>query len=156
MLDSLTDLVAYNAWANDRLRRTLEAALTLDIEKRRVFQHLLRVEPAWLARLQGEPDPAGAGETWDEPDAAGWAALVEGNRASYAAFLAGLEEAELQRPIRYRLPNGQLGGSPVGETLLHVLLHSMHHRGDVQAALGEAGADPPDTGYMAYLREKSG
>ena len=156
MIDALSDLVAYNAWANDRLRRTLEAAPTLDPEKRRVFQHLLRVEPAWLARLQGEPDPAGAGETWDEPDAADWAALVEGSRASYAAFLEGLEEAGLERPIDYRLANGQAGESRVGETLLHVLLHSMHHRGDVQAALGEAGAEPPDTGYMAYLREKSG
>jgi uncharacterized damage-inducible protein DinB len=49
----------------------------------------------------------------------------------------------------------RIGQSPevttIGETMLQVALHSTYHRGQVNARLREAGGEPPQVDYIAWL-----
>ena len=48
-----------------------------------------------------------------------------------------------------------LGRAPdvtsVGDTVLQVALHSMYHRGQINARLREAGGEPPLVDYIAWV-----
>jgi uncharacterized damage-inducible protein DinB len=74
------------------------------------------------------------------------------------AFLSTQDQASLEAPLILPwadLVEQKLGTRPgptnVKETALQVLLHTAHHRGQVNARLRELGAEPPMVDYIAWL-----
>ena len=74
------------------------------------------------------------------------------------AFLDGVGDAELARTMEFPLAPSvveQLGGSPtfptMGEMLLHIACHSVHHRAQVNTRLRDLGGEPPWIDLIAWL-----
>ena len=148
-LRELHRLIDYLEWANGKV---LDAARsTGDEEIRRLFDHLVAADHVWLARLEGE-EAAGI-EIWPDRSLDEAAERFAANLAGYRHFLAGLDEADLDRPIRYRNSRGDAFRTPIVEILQHVALHGAHHRGQVVTRLRALDRDPVDTLFITFVRE---
>ena len=59
----------------------------------------------------------------------------------------------LAERLTYRNLAGHTFQDPLGEILLHVLMHGHYHRGKANAALREAGLTPAGLDYITWHRE---
>ena len=147
---------AYNRWANERL---LEAAgelseeeLTRDLNGsfssiKGTLRHLLWGELGWLHYWQERefPDQLSPSDFADLTSiVAGWKSLEE----EKDSFLSELTEEKL-------LDSCPVDDDPyvLTELIQNILVHSIHHRGQVVHMLRELGRTPPNTGFRHFLTE---
>lgn len=162
-IEDLTELYAYNGWANARVRNSIED-LDPEVFKRdlgasfgslqRTVGHLVSAQWNWLRRWKGQSasrplpseafaSPEEANRRWEEVDGA------------LAGFVHGLDAAGLQLSIALTTPQGSPYSSPLWRAMLHVVNHSSYHRGQIAAMLRQVGAVPQGTDLMLYYREQS-
>jgi uncharacterized damage-inducible protein DinB len=161
-MDELRRLFDYNRWANVRL---LDVAAALSAEELgrdlessfpsvlATLVHGLGAEWIWLERWKGTsptafPDPADLASV--AAVRARWNEVWEDQRA----FVAGLDDGDVARPVTYRLFSGAVDTRPLGELLRHVVNHATYHRGQVVTMLRQLGKTPPPTDYIRWLREQ--
>jgi uncharacterized damage-inducible protein DinB len=159
-LDDLHSLYAYNQWANARFFEAIEG---LDETRRTAplessfpsviatLGHIVGAEWIWLSRWQGT-SPAGFPEWLQNPTLEDLRSRLTQVESDRTAFLAGLTEDDLQRPLAYKLLNGTASSTRLLDLLLHVVNHSTYHRGQVTTLLRQVGATPPATDYVVYTR----
>lgn len=155
-------LFAYNRWAQEKVlaacRGLSEAELRQPVQASfgslmGTLAHILGAEEVWRRRLQEGVSP----ERMVSPDDfAGLAALeaywqTEATRLD--GFVAGLDEAGLQRKARFRRISGDFEETTVWKALVHVVLHGMQFRAEAGAVLAGFGRSPGDIDLIYYLRE---
>ena len=143
----LARLFQYNAWANARLVERLGD----HPEPLRIAAHSLTAERIWLMRLHNER--VNGPPIWPTLSSEACARLADANASTYRAYLDALTEPDMSRKIRYRNSKGTEYRTSVADVLTHVLLHSAYHRGQAATALRAAGAEPPVTDFIAFVRE---
>lgn len=139
-------------WANERILRALANGGDTDERAVRLFSHILFAERIWVARLQGKD--SSALPIWPGDETVDCEALVRSNREAYAAYLAALTEAELERTVSYRNSKGASFATSVRDILTHVALHGQYHRGQVNLLLRAGGLEPAPVDYILYVREQ--
>lgn len=162
MLAALSQLAAYNRWANARL---FAAALAMPDEDYRrptgvffgslhgTLNHLLVADRIWLKRITGIGEaPARLDAVLFEDRAAlTRARLAEDRRI--LAVVAGLDEAALTRSLAYVTTSGTPQTSALGDILLHLFNHQTHHRGHAHACCSIlGGTEPPSLDLAAFQR----
>ena len=161
-LDLIRGLYDYHRWANRRLfdvAAALEPAiLTRDLGAHwsvatltGMFAHLCGADALWLARWRGT-SPARA----EMPDLAAVRRVWDGVEADQRAFLDGLAEADLARPVTYRNAEGASLSLALGPSLQHVANHATHHRSEIATMLTLTSGSPPDTGIATYQTAVAG
>ena len=161
MVEEITELFAYNRWAN---RRTLEAAAQLSVtdlnrDLKSSFPsvlatliHMLSVEWVWLQRWHGR-SPGARPTEWDLTtlDALGehWAQVER----EQGEFLRGLQPEALAVEFHYRNVAGKDFAEPLGLLLRHVVNHSTYHRGQVTTMLRQMEAKTVGTDLVLFYRE---
>ncbi len=160
MIDEIRELFEYTSWADGRV---LDAVAKLDaaaFEKelgssfpsiRATLVHVLSADWVWLARWQGH-SPAGIPGDWDLSSFAAIRSRWEEIRRERAAFVAGLSDADLARPLAYRNIRGESFVNTFAEMLRHVVNHSTYHRGQVITMLRQLGAEGVSTDLIAFYR----
>lgn len=113
-----------------------------------VAAHLLAAQRVWLERLTGDSPqtPVWPDLTADQRD--DW--LAE-NARRIGGYLAA--SPDLDAPLRYHSTSGIGYESTPREILMHLLLHGSYHRGQLAAAIREAGGVPPKTDLIVHLRQ---
>ena len=108
------------------------------------LNHILAVDEYYVGTLEGRPGMA-----------AGWAAFVDADdvvalRPRQAAVderliavCDGLDAAGCAAPLVLDRGSGKLQHDVVAPTLLHLLMHQTHHRGQVHAMLAGTAVKPP-------------
>jgi uncharacterized damage-inducible protein DinB len=159
-LPEISDLYAYNRWAN---ARTLEAASALSSEElsRSVggsfstalgtLAHLVGAEWVWLERWRGGSPralPVGFASVEDLRRRLG--EIETGQKA----LLADLTPARLETKITYVNFAGETWTYALGDMLVHVVNHASYHRGQVATLLRQLGQKPLSTDYLLYLDGK--
>lgn len=155
-------LYAYNEWANARI---FSAAAELDPELftaprgssfssiRDTIAHIAASEWVWLRRWRGV-SPSAQPEWSSLQDAAALAERLREVEAERAAFLRGLTDEELGRPLPYRNLKGDAFSEPLVDQLQHVVNHSSYHRGQVATLSRLAGSAAPATDLIVFKREQ--
>jgi uncharacterized damage-inducible protein DinB len=156
-LVELRELYRHMEWADASVWRAVfesESALA-DQKLRNYFYHLHLVQRAWLRAWRNEP----AAATFPTFDDAG--AVREWGRSYYEeifGYLDGLSDEEISRPMQLpwaELVEKQLGRAPasitIAETMLQIPLHSLYHRGQINARLREVGGEPPTVDYIVWM-----
>ena len=155
-------LYAYNEWANDRI---FAAAAQLDPEVfttprgssfssiRDTVAHIATSEWVWLRRWRGE-SPSAPPEWGSLQEAAALTEKLREVEADRAAFLRGLADADLGKPLAYRNLKGDAFSEPLVDQLVHVVNHSSYHRGQVATLSRQAGFVAPATDLIVFKREK--
>ena len=159
----LATLVAYHYWARDRLLAAVEPLtseqFTRDLGSsfasvRDTLAHLHGAEWIWIARLAGEAPTSGLPADRFPDLAAARAAWAE-TQARLQALVDGLDQADVERVIEYRLLNGRAGASRLGDIVQHLVNHGTYHRGQVTTMLRQLGTAPPASmDLIAYYRER--
>lgn len=73
---------------------------------------------------------------------------------TWVTLLDQLTDEKLNQNLVYRTTQGVEFQTPIREVLTHLLMHSAYHRGQVAAAVREAGGKPAATDYVVFLRQK--
>lgn len=156
-ISTLGDLYRHMEWADAAVWTAVLASEdgASDQGMRDYLYHLHLVQSAFL-RVWRDESPEAAFPTFDNA-----VSVLEWARSYYRegiAYIDGLGDERLSQQIAQpwaALIEKQLGRAPhpttVGETALQVALHSMYHRGQVNARLRAIGGNPPLVDYIVWL-----
>jgi uncharacterized damage-inducible protein DinB len=156
-LNDLNELYRHMEWADATVWRAVLASDEArgDAKLRDLFHHLHLVQQAFLRVWRTDP--------WDAeyPKFEDAKLLMAWGRSYYAevfAHLGSLSEDDLSKPLNLpwaSMVEEQLGRAPGETTLrqtgLQVPLHSLYHRGQINARLRELGGEPPLVDYIAWF-----
>ena len=152
-------LYDYHRWANRRLfevAANLGDAVTRDMGKhwsvptvKGMFAHIYGADSIWLLRWKGGTPTRLAGDA-DFATLADLRAKWDALEAEQRAFVDGLAEADLARPVTYRNTQGAQFSVALGALLQHVVNHATHHRSEIATMITLISGSPPDTGINTY------
>lgn len=159
-LDDVLQFFAYNKWANDRMLESLQPLTTEQFTRAlgmsfpsvsATAAHIAGGEWVWLSRWQGTspsamPEWAKASSLQDLT--ARFAALED----ERAAFLRGLSDADVARPVTFTLFSGASDTQPLVVLCQHVVNHGTYHRGQVAGMLRQLDAAPAPTDLIRWAR----
>jgi uncharacterized damage-inducible protein DinB len=156
-INTLTDLYRHMEWADASVWASViisENGRT-DAKLREYLYHLHVVQRAFLRAWRGEARETSY-PTFNETPL-----LMLWGRSYYVeafAYLGNLNDEKVSQPMPVpwaAMVEQRLGRAPetttMGETVLQVALHSMYHRGQINARLREVGGEPPLVDYIAWV-----
>jgi uncharacterized damage-inducible protein DinB len=152
-IEALHDLLNYNEWANRRTIAALKASANPSAKALRALTHLLISEKTWLLRFQTEQDSTGF-NFWPNASLQQCEALADETAQSYKAFVSNLTEEGLDAVATYKNSRGVEYQTAYRDMLMHVLIHSAYHRGQVAMAIRAEGGEPANTDYIGFVRER--
>lgn len=157
MKETLQRLIAHMQWADQHvLARCRDAHAEVEVahltEAVRLYAHVLGTERVWYLRLQKEDWHVQ--KIWPTLALESCAVLAADNAAAYAKYIDNLKEADLANDIPYVNSQSDSFTSTVGDILLHVALHGVHHRGQIATTLRRVGIEPPVLDYIVFARGK--
>jgi uncharacterized damage-inducible protein DinB len=154
---ALSDLYRHMEWADAAVWASVLASEggRTDTKLREYFHHLHVVQRAFLRVWRGEPRET-LYPTFDDAQS-----LMLWGRHYYGeafAHLGTLSDKQMSEPMPVPwagMVERRLGRVPeattIGETALQVALHSLYHRGQINARLREVGGEPPLVDYIAWV-----
>lgn len=144
----LRRLFAYDDWANREALQSIRAPTPP--RARKVMAHVLAAERLWWNRLNGE---AQAFPVWPEWTLAECGAQIADLPPRWREYLDRLTPAGPSTPVGYVNTKGESWTSRAEDILLHVVLHSTYHRGQIATDLRAAGREPATTDFVHALRQ---
>jgi len=115
----------------------------------RELAHVRGAQETWLSRIEGRPPTL---PVWPGLTLSDLARLGPALDAQMRQALASLTPQQLTAEISYANAEGQAFRTPLGEILLHLMLHGQYHRGKANAALRDIGAGAVGVDYIAWHR----
>jgi uncharacterized damage-inducible protein DinB len=156
-IHSLTDLYRHMEWADATVWASVLASESgqVDAKLQGYLYHLHVVQRAFLRTWRGEPRETPYPTFNDARSLMVWGRTYYGEAF---AHLEALSDEKVSEPMPMpwaTMVERMLGHAPetttIGETVLQVALHSMYHRGQINARLREVGGEPPLVDYIAWV-----
>jgi len=121
--------------------------------------HMAGAEWIWLERWnRRSPTREEAWPRWSTKSLvdlnilrARWLELVE----KRGEFVSQLNEDQLKGFLEFKLLNGDIDSMRLVDQMQHVVNHATMHRGQVVGMIRQLGHEPPTTGLLFYLRQKT-
>ncbi len=148
-LDYFVRMLRYNAWANAETVLSLRAG-SPPPRAMRWLGHLVGAEQLWLARLRHESSDL---PVWPELDLDACSSRLDALALAWQQYMESLAPEDLNDGVAYRNTKGEFWTSRVADILTHVVLHQSYHRGQIAAAVREAGQTPAYTDYIHAVRQ---
>ena len=138
--------------ANQEALRSVTGLDALPERALKIAGHIVGAQRIWLGRLEA---PGG-----DPP--APWPLMsLEEARAAFnemherwKSLLANLATGRLDEDLVHRNSKGAEFRVPVRDVLLQLVMHGAYHRGQIAAAVREAGGTPSPTDYIVWVRKQ--
>lgn len=157
-IDEVKSLMAFDEWANDRIFQSL-SALSEEQTSRQIVSsfssirdtlaHIVAVEWVWLRRWLGE-SPTSSPDWMTTAPVTGLHTHLREVETARAAFIATLNNADLDRPVRYKNLKGEAYVYPLRDLFFHLVSHSTYHRGQLVTMIRQVGAMPPALDYVLF------
>lgn len=160
--EDISILFDYNWWANDLL---LDAAGQVDLvwfvapapishgSPRGTLIHVLSAEWVWRQRCQEGISPPSLLAEDQFPDLPSLRSFWEQEMRAMGDYLAGLDENDLNRPVRYTNTQGRKFETILWQILVHVVNHGTQFRSEAAVVLTQLGHSPGDLDFIAFLRQ---
>jgi len=153
---TLLTLVSHLAWANRQLFGALRDVNAFEAQKGadlivRALDHIHVVRCIFQAHLLGQP------HEYSATYRAVFPSLAELDQESaaidrwYQDTVASLSAAELERPRDVRFTDGKVVGMTPASMILHVVTHTIHHRGNIDVIMLQAGMPRRRDGMPEFL-----
>ena len=156
-LAELRDLYRHMEWADASVWRAVcanESALN-DQKLRDWFYHLHLVQRAFLRAWRNEPADAAFPSFEDAKSVRGWGRSYYEEIFDYLEQVSDEEISQLLKLPWAEFVERQIGHAPapitIAQTMLQVPLHSLYHRGQINARLREVGGEPPTVDYIIWI-----
>jgi uncharacterized damage-inducible protein DinB len=147
-LPSLERLFAYDAWANAESLKSVRDA-GAPAAALRLLAHVAAAERLWKGRLHADPEPV---VVWPESSTDEVADELDRMGRAWPTLVSGLSATDLVRSVSYLNSKGEEWSTAVEDILVHVVIHSAYHRGQVAYVLRAGGATPAYTDYVHCIR----
>ncbi|WP_332692674.1 DinB family protein [Devosia sp.] len=149
---ALLDLYGYHAWANRDLLEALEplpdpAASTA----RRILNHAFVVAEIFSAHLQSTGHSHKVDNTRETPSLESLRQGVTALDRWYLNYVHHLSSGDLAEFVPFVFTDGDKGYMSRSEILMHVVLHTAIHRGEVERLLSQHSITPPWDTFAVYL-----
>jgi len=149
-------LITHTAWANRQMFAALRAVDAFESQKGadlivRALDHIHVVRRIFQAHLQG------VSHGFESPQRAVFPSLDELDREFetidrwYVDAAASLRPEELARPRDVRFTDGKVVTMTAAAMILHVVTHTIHHRGNVDVIMYQAGMARRRDGIPEFL-----
>jgi uncharacterized damage-inducible protein DinB len=151
MLEHIGSLFSYDGWANREVLGSLQALNAQPPERSvKLLAHILSAERLWLERLlaQEQTLPVWPILTLEECNSE----IGELPRL-WKTYLTSLGESGLSDSRTYKNTKGETFTSKKQDILLHVVMHSAYHRGQIAADMRASGFTPPYTDFIHAVRQ---
>ncbi len=150
MIEYFQRLFSYDDWANREVLSLLEALKVPPLRSVKLLAHILSAEKLWYERLQLQKPTY---PVW--PDFSLEHCKLEANELPklWKAYLRSIKEEGLTRLLNYKNTKGEGFSSPRQDILMHVVMHSAYHRGQIAADVRAAGFTPPYTDFIHAARQ---
>ena len=112
--------------------------------------HILSAEKLWLERIRKETQSM---PVWPNATIEDCQALADEIASAWRNHLSGLAPDDLVASVEYHNSKGEMWSSRVEDVLMHVLMHSAYHRGQVALELRSAGIEPAYTDFIHAVRQ---
>lgn len=155
----IRELYDYHRWANRRLfdvAAALGEGATRDMGKqwsfptlKGMFAHIYGADAIWLSRWKGSSPSRIPGDA-DFASMQALRARWDDLEAEQRAFVDGLSEADLARPVSYSNTSGEQFRVALAPLLQHVVNHATHHRSEAATMITMISGSPPDSGLALY------
>ena len=142
-------MFAYDHWANGECLMAMRKAATSPETIRRM-SHVLSAEQLWLERMLGEPQSL---PVWPTTTIEECALLADDMKARWSKYLSELLPVAFERVVEYRNSKGETWSNRVEDILMHVLMHSAYHRGQIALEMRASGTQPPYTDFIHAVRQ---
>ncbi len=154
-LETIRECFRFNDWAWDRLLAAVAPLTDIQLDQpfemgegslRATLRHLYGAERNWLARWRGTDQPQfpPARELTTPAD------FDRAHRALVPERNADIASLDFSRPCTYTNPQGRTYTFALGDVLLHVCNHGIHHRAQAVNMLRRLG-QPPLTPGLDYI-----
>ena len=143
-------LFEYDHWANSEALAGMKAAPNGAGKARKAFCHIIGAQRIWMSRFENPAPPTA--QPWPDLTLEECSSAIEDLRQRWHDILEGLTPEKFASDLTYLSLKGTENRTPVQDVLMHLVLHSAYHRGQVAAAVREAGGKPSPTDYTVYLR----
>lgn len=147
----LRRLVDHMTWADAQVLAKLRSAPE-DTTALKWYAHVLATERVWSLRLLGQDWTTQ--RIWPSLSLDECAALADQNAAQLGQYVSKLKDEDLARPVAYVNSAGESFNNTVSDIVAQMVLHGVHHRGQIAASLRANGVDPPALDYIRYVRGK--
>jgi uncharacterized damage-inducible protein DinB len=145
IMNDLKKLIDFNSWANEKWIQFIANELPDEKYLLSQMSHILLGEQAWLQRINGIP-----------PDKEIWISLPiprlwefhNRHKKEFSAIL----NSDIQKIINYQRFSGEKHSSSICDILYHLVLHAVHHRGQMAAKVSETNSKVINTDYIEYCR----
>lgn len=147
--DDFLRMFSYDHWANRECLRAMQECKTVPATTLGRLAHILSAERLWLERLRQQKQtlPVWPSSTIEECEV-----LADEMGIAWRDFLTKLGRGELERTIEYHNTKGELWSNRIEDVLMHVIMHSAYHRGQIAVEMRGAGMVPASTDYIHAVR----
>ena len=149
-VEHFTRLFAYDAWANQEALVSLRKAVHPPVRALKFFAHILAAERLWLERLEQKGQPP---QVWPDLTLEQCGNLAADLSQQWNRYLEMSSEGDLAGSVGYRNTQGEAWESRKDDILMHVVMHSAYHRGQIAADMRSAGFVPAYTDFIHSVRQ---
>ncbi len=150
MIEHFQRLFAYNDWANRQVLTALEALATAPPRSVKFLAHIVSAERLWLERLRLEKQTY---PVWPDFPLAQCKLEIAESGERWKSYLGSLKEEDLARSLTYRNSKGESWSNSKQDILMHVVMHSAYHRGQIALDMRTAGFTPAYTDFIHGVRQ---
>jgi uncharacterized damage-inducible protein DinB len=150
MIEHIRRLFSYDDWANKEVLSSLQALEVAPPRSVKLLAHILSAEKLWYERLQLQKQTY---PVWPDFFLEHCKLDAEELPKLWKAYLESLKEDGLTRSLSYTNTKGESFRSSKEDILMHVIMHSAYHRGQIAADVRAAGFVPAYTDFIHAVRE---
>jgi uncharacterized damage-inducible protein DinB len=140
----------YDDWANRESLASLKSSDVPPTRSLKLMSHVIAAEHVWLDRLKQDKQSIAV---WPELNLEECEAHLADLSRSWQEYINGLGDDGYSRQISYTNSKGDVWANKVEDTLLHVLMHSAQHRGQIALDLRASGQTPAYTDFIQAVRQ---
>ena len=144
-------LFAYDAWANREVLTSIRKCPKPAPHFLDRMGHILSAERLWLERLLQQEQTV---PVWPKFSIEQCELEMEGIARRWTGYIAVMNPERLEELVSYRNSKGEPWSSRVTDILMHVVMHSAYHRGQIASDMRVAGCTPAYTDFIHCVRQE--
>jgi uncharacterized damage-inducible protein DinB len=142
-------LFAYDSWANREVMASLSRNESIPARSVKLMAHILGAADVWYTRIRGQKPALGV---WPELNVQSCIEQEQRLRNSWSECLDEIEPQQLSANVSYKNSKGESWTSKIEDILMHVVMHSAYHRGQIASDMRAAGHAPAYTDLIQGIR----
>lgn len=150
-LERFRQLFRYDEWAYREVLVSLRRAGNPPARSVERMAHILATEYLWFSRIQAQKSPLAV---WPELTLDDCERHAFELARTWSAYLGGLSEDALAQSVTYVNSKGEQWTNSVDDILMHVIMHSSYHRGQIASNMRDAGHTPAYTDFIHAVRQE--